>query len=388
MSAALSIDEIALKSETELIERVNSTLSRYKMLSKIYDSGSVLSITKKRGDPDNYLLWLLASHSPSSDHLLEAVDGSLAELEEFEAVSKFASKLKQYETEKVKSVLPELLVPRGFAEIGFDIQFEPSISGTRKNPDFKAIRGDVEIFVEITNLLEQEIERTNKVKAALWRRLRRVHERFVFRLRVPEDLKMSEVPQVASFVKATLRGIGSGLSPGSKYYFSRALGVQVVLTVEVPYPRDYGYLGGMLSSWASELQPSDIASKISKKTQQLPKDSKSMIFVSPNDPTMHRDEIEDALYGTPILSFDTNTGDFVGTRRDERRVFHESRNTRVSAVGFYTWSAFNKGMTTSEIIYHNPFAASPIDPSLLARKGVKQFVPQPAANDSVEMKSQ
>ena len=112
----------------------------------------------------------------------------------------------------------------------------------------------------------------------------------------------------------------------------------------------------------------------------------SIIVVSPTGPTMERDEIEDALYGTPVPYFDTNTGNFVGIRRDERRVFHETRNTRVSAVGYYKWSAFDNGMAITEIIYHNPFAAKPIDPSLLVRKGVKQFVPQPAANDSVEMK--
>jgi len=386
LSASLNVDELALKSESELTERVNATLSRYKMLCQIYDSGAVLSIVRKHEDPDNYLLWLLASHGSSADNIVEAVDGSLVALERFGAVSKFASKLKQHETVKVKSVLPELFVPRGFAELGFDIQFEPSILGTMKNPDFKASRGTVEIFVEITNLLEAEIERMNKVRVALRRRLRSVPERYVFRLRVPQDLEMSEVPQVVSFVRASLRSIGSGFSSGSKYYFSRVRGEQVVLTVQVASPRGYGHLGGMLSTRTSKLQPSEIASKISKKTQQLPKDSKSMIVVCPTDPTMERDEIEDALYGTPIPSFDTNTGDFVGTRRDERRVFRESRNTRVSAVGFYTWSAFNKGMITSEMIYHNPFAARPIDPSLLARKGVEQFVPQPAANDSVEMK--
>ena len=168
-------------------------------------------------------------------------------MEEFRAVEKFASKLKQYETAKVKSVLPEILVPRGFVELGFDIEFEPSILGTRKNPDFKAFRTGVEIFVEITNLVEEENERTNRVKGALWRRLRRVPERFVFGLRVPEDLEMSEIPQVVSFVRATLRGIGSGLSPGSKYYFSRVKGKQVVLTVDIASPRTYGYLGRCLA---------------------------------------------------------------------------------------------------------------------------------------------
>ncbi len=386
MSSSLNVDELALKPESELVGRVNATLLRYKMLNQIYDSGAVLSIVRKREDPDNYLLWLLASHSPSADHIVEAVEGSLVALGRFGAISKFASKLKQYQTAKVKSVLPELFVPRGFVERGFDIEFEPSILGTQKNPDFKASRGATEIFVEITNLIEAEIERMNRVRAALWRRLRRVPERYVFRLRVPQDLEMSEVPQVLSFVRASLRSIGSGFSPGSKYYFSRVRGAQVVLTVEVSSSRGQGHLGGMHSTWTSKLQPSDIASKISKKTQQLPRDSRSIIVVCPTDPTMERDEVEDALYGTPIPYFDTSTGNFAGTRRDERRVFHESRNTRVSAVGYYEWNAFDKDMVVTDIMYHNPFAANPIDPSLLVRKGVKQFVPQPAGSDSVEMK--
>jgi hypothetical protein len=63
----LELDEITLKSETELIERVNSTLSSHKMLSQIYDSGAILSMIRRRSDPDNYLLWLLGTQGLQAD---------------------------------------------------------------------------------------------------------------------------------------------------------------------------------------------------------------------------------------------------------------------------------------------------------------------------------
>ena len=86
--------------------------------------------------------------------------------------------------------------------------------------------------------------------------------------------------------------------------------------------------------------------------------------VEPGDQSIEVGDILEALYGGPLLHFDPRTGGLLDISRSEKRVFLNSRNTRMGAVYYHEWRSSGLGISTTEVVFHNPFATMPIQSSI------------------------
>lgn len=337
---------------------------------------------KKKEDPDNYLLWLLASHDLAAKNTVADLEDCLKTLEKYGAVNRFSSRLRQYQTVKLDSVLTELQIPRDFGKLGFKIELEPQVGGADGVPDFVA-SDHIAVFFEITHIFEEETERLNKVKLDLRRRLQRIDEPFVFSLTIPPDLGLSEVPPLVSDIREHLQKAQSKRGSRFQVKLTRR-GTSAKMTVHGTSSEEYGHLSAIVSG-GPKAGPGEISSKISKKVRQLPGNERGVIVVDTGGILVDREILQDALYGADVYHFDRRTARLVEVARSEKRVFLDGRNKRVCAVYCYHQYASDTGLSTVDVIFHNPFANKEIPADFFGKPGTRQFVPVIEDSDTIRM---
>ena len=137
----VTIFDLKEMDDEQLFSNIKTTLSTFPTLNTIYDQDFLVDLVKRRFHYDNYLLWMLVSGHSFAMLTWEAVSKYLNLLKDADAVSHFRDKLRHKGKRVFQSYLTELEMAGYYKEKGYDIELEPKISGSGKNPDFKAEQG-------------------------------------------------------------------------------------------------------------------------------------------------------------------------------------------------------------------------------------------------------
>lgn len=354
-------------SDDQLFALVEQKIGKFPILKKIYDKNTLDTIIKKRSNYDNYLLWLLASEETYALETWKEISKSLELLKDCNSIGHFKEKLKSTSKITLNNYLLELEFASFYKEKGFAIELEPKISTNGKNPDFKVITSDYDIFFEAKNLSDEEIKSLNNFNKQLMGVLGRVKEKLVFSINRDIDISVGEIPKIKRFVLQKLRENENLDSFPVKYYFPNGKQKKVELVIEGrPNGLQFGYLKMIGSSEAFEISNREkILGKIASKVSQLPKDGHNVIVVQRSDLFTNENRIMDALFGAETR--------FYSDRRIGDRVFSSNKNTRISAVIYFERQWVEEHFVKQKRVYHNPYANNPIPIEFFKDANVKQF---------------
>lgn len=374
----MRIYELKEKDDAELLTEIKGTLSAFPILREIYDEDFYLDLLKKKFCNDNYLLWLLASRTDYSRITWESISKCLNLLKEAESISHFRDKLRLTDERFFHCYQTELELAGYYKERGNDIELEPQISETNKNPDFKIKNEDIQIYFEIGNLFTDKLIEMQRLDSHLYGMFGKIEELFVFSISYqPNVLKIRHLKHLDGF----LRKIFAELDKKEKIFpFTCVFPNQKYPLAEVkiwgrPNKLKYGYLASVMSgAFGLPRGGINFRRKISKKISQLPKNASNVMVIELGHIYYDEEDLIDSLFGDE--SFVVNKEDFSAHAvRGREKIFSANKNTRLSAVLYYRKKFGKSGFHVWKTVFHNPFASNPIIPDFFEDNNVKQFVP-------------
>ena len=375
----VSIFDLKEMKDEQLLSNMEATLSTFPTLKAFYDQDFLAELVKKRFHYDNYLLWMLVSGHSFAMLTWKAVSKYLNLLKDADAISHFRDKLRHQGRRVFQSYLTELEMAGYCKERGYEIELEPQISGSKKNPDFKAERDDFRVFFEVKNLFMDELIQMDDLDVQIHGRFGKIKERFVFGISYkPSVLQIRHLKNLQTFISKNLVELDKCQEihfPFSLFFPDEKNPLAEVKIWGRPKRLDHGYLAGLVTGAFGLPQGSkNIRRKISKKISQLPKGEANVIVIELGHLFYNEVDILDALFGDEHLR--VNKKDFsTHVVREKERIFDAKKNTRLSAVIYYKKRFQNQSFLVSKTIFHNPFATRHIHPDFFADKDVKQLVP-------------
>lgn len=375
----VTIFDLKEMEDEELFSKIETTLSTFPILKTLYDQDFLADLVKRRFRFDNYLLWMLVSGHPFAMLTCEAVSKYLNLLKDVDAVSDFRDKLRYKGRRVFQSYLTELEMAGYYKERGYDIELEPQISESEKNPDFKAEQEDFRVLFEVRNIFMDELIQMDDLDVQIHGLFGKIDEPFVFDISYqPSVLQIRHLKTLQTFLKKKLAELNKSKEISFPLYLFFPDEKNILAEVKVwgrPKKLDHGYLAGLRTRVFLLPQGSkNIRRKISKKISQLPKGEANVIVVELGHLFYNEVDVLDALFGDEHLR--VNRKDFsTHVVRKGDRIFDSKKNTRLSAVMYYRKRFQNQNFLVHKIVFHNPFATKPIDPDFFVDKGVKQLVP-------------
>ena len=376
----VTIFDLKEMDDEQLFSNIKTTLSTFPTLNTIYDQDFLVDLVKRRFHYDNYLLWMLVSGHSFAMLTWEAVSKYLNLLKDADAVSHFRDKLRHKGKRVFQSYLTELEMAGYYKEKGYDIELEPKIFGSRKNPDFKAEQDDFRVFFEVRNIFMDELIRMDDLDLQIHGRFGKIRERFVFGISYqPSVLQIRHLKALEIFIKQKFTELNRIKEISFPLYLFFPDEKNAFVKVQVlgrPKRLEYGYLAILGTGTAIGLPPGgkSIRRKISKKISQLPKGEANVIVVELGHWFCNEIDVLDALFGDEQLRVNKkNFSTHVVRGRD--RTFDVKKNTRLSAVIYYKKKFQNQNFLVRKSVFHNPYATKPIHPDFFADKDVKQLVP-------------
>jgi len=371
------IDDETLLRETE------TRLSSFSTLRTLFDHEFIQNLVRRKHYFDNYLLWLLYSDSKYAILTLEGINKYLNLLRDSNALYHFREKLRHTSRRVFESYLTELEMAGYYKEKGYNIELEPKIPETKKNPDFKAEHDNLRVFFEVKNLFIEELLQMEKLDNQIQGLFDRMEEHYIlgisYKLGV---LRIKHLKALHNFVKRNLEELDrkdEANFPISVFFPEEKNALAEVKIFGRPKKLNYGYFAGIgPTAFGLPRGGINFRRKISGKISQLPRAEANVIVVEFGHLFYDEDDLLDALLGDLHLVVRTHVSkkDF-STRvvRTKDRIFAPRKNTRLSAVIHYKKKFINQAFLIKKTVIHNPFAVKRIKPSFFADKGVEQLVP-------------
>ena len=375
----VSIRDLLKLDEEQLLNLINASLKEYPILKSIYSDQFVKELVRMQFNPNNYLLWLLASRSEFASKQLEEMANALESLKEINVITKFQGKLTHTNRMIFESYLSELEFASYYKQKGYQIEVEPYIEGTLKGPDLKVKAENTEIFFEIENIFIQELMNIDRVDSEISTRLAVVEDPFVYFIyRFDMEMTQRDVETLVVFVKRSLRELRDKNDvrfPIILQFPDEKQRKAEIHIVGRPNKLKHGYLGGI--SWIHSGFPSssNIRRKISKKISQLPNKAANVLVIQLGHLFYDEEDILDALFGDLKLRINLKDNSSKPIRGKER-IFTPTKNTRLSAVIYYEKKFQNHNFNYRKVVFHNPYAKIPIGAKFFQDYNVKQFVPK------------
>lgn len=373
-----SIYDLKEKDDEELLSEIVVTLSNFPILKEIYDEGFCLNLVKKRFHYDNYLLWLLVSRSPFATLTWESINRCLNLLKDADSIPHFRDKLRHKNNIVFHSYQTELELAGYYKERSYEVELEPPISKTNKNPDFRVEKDEIRVFFEVGNLFIEELIEMEKLDTQIHGRFGNIKEHFVFSISYkPLVLKMKHLKPLQTFLQKKLVELDKGEEPSfplSLFFPDKKNTLAEVKVWRRPKKLKHGYLAGLLSgAFGLPHGGINIRRKISKKISQLPKGEANVIVVELGHLLYNEEDVLDALFGDEGLV--VNKEDFsTHVVRGKERIFDAKKNTRLSAVLYYKKKYREPNFQVWRTVFHNPYASNPISPDFFRDENVKQLV--------------
>ena len=375
-----SIYDLKEEDDEELLSKIEVTLSDFPILKALYDEDFCLNLVKKRFYYNNYLLWLLVSRNPFATLTWESISRCLNLLKDADAISHFREKLRHQCKSVFQSYLTELEMAGYYKERGCEIELEPQISGSKKNPDFKAEQNDFRVYFEVKNLFMDELIQMDDLDVQIHGRFGKIEEHFILGISYkPSVLKIEHLKSLQTFVKKKLAELNKARElsfPVSLFFPDKKNLLAEVKVWGRPNKLKHGYLASLGLGTAIGLPQGgkNIRRKISRKMSQLPKGEANVIVVELGHLFYDEIDVLDALFGDEKLR--VNRIDFsTHVERGRDKIFDVKKNTRLSAVIYYKRKFQNENFLFRRTVFHNPYATKPIHPDFFADKDVKQLVP-------------
>jgi len=386
----LNIFDLKSADEETLFELVWQTIKTFPILKEIYDEAFIQSLIKNRFYFNNYLLWLLSSKEPYTVSSWTEITRCLWILHECDVVTHFKDKLRSTDEHIFKSYQTELDYASYYKERGFNVELEPSLPNSGKNPEFVIASDELKVYFEAKNIFWEEMMKERALTTQIQGTLGKIDELYVFSIFFSPELSIGDIGSLRKLFFDSLKQLGANQPFPVKIHYRPAGKVLAEIVVHGrPNKLSYGYLGGIQRSEAFALPNSEwIRRKISKKVPQLPETEADVIVIEPGDFGISKDSMVDALYGDEEVVFTKNssTNDFSAKAHRKRNGFYQpNKNTRISAI-IFSDKKFreNAAVIRWKSVFHNPFAKKPLDRSLFDDKNVEQFMPI-ENGDSVKM---
>jgi len=375
----VSIRDLLELNEEQLLDFMNASLKQYPILKDIYSDQFVEELVRRQFNPNNYLLWLLASRNEFANKQLEEMANALESLQELGAITKFKGKLIHTNKMILESYLSELEFASYYKQKGYQVELEPSIEGTLRGPDLKVKTENVVIFFEIENIFIQELINIDRIDSEISFRLAVTEEPFVYIInRFETKMTQKDVETLVGFVKDNLRKLGNKDNvefPITLQFPDEKQRKAEIQIVGRPNKLKHGYLGGISWSYFGFPSSQNIRRKISKKISQLPKKAANVLVIQLGHLLYDEEDVLDALFGDLKLRINLKDSSSEPMREKEK-IFTYNKNTRLSAVIYYEKRFQNSSFDYRKVVFHNPYAKVPIDPNFFKDHNVKQFVPR------------
>lgn len=374
----ISIFDLEEMDDEELLSKIDTTLSTFPILKEIYDEDFLVDLVGKRFHYDNHLLWMLVCNHPQVTLIWETVSKYLHLLKDSDAISHFREKLRHRGERVFHSYLTELEMAGYYKEKGYEIELEPEILSSKKNPDFKVELDDFRVYFEIRNLFMDELMQMENLDVQIHGMFTRIDERFVFSIFYkPLRLQIKHLKRLQMFIKKSLAEANKTQNlhfPFTLFFPDKKNTLAEVEVWGRPKKFDHGYLAGLGTTFGIPQGSKNVRRKISKKISQLPKGEANVVVVEPGHLFYDVDYVVDALLGDVYISVNLKDHSTHAVRKGDR-IFDAKKNTRLSAVIYYEKKFQNQKFFARKTVFHNPFAAKPIGPDFFEDEGVKQLVP-------------
>jgi len=321
---------------------------------------------KYKYDPDNYLLWLLASCDHYALDTLKRIDSMLQNLVNECAIERFRVKLRSRNEVEFDSYLTELEFASRFKSRGFPVELEPC-SGV----DFKVTYKSLPVFFEAKYLFPEALRRHQRLSDEVTNRFSRIKEPFHVSLRALKTLKAKDIEELVSFVRTTLRTLrGTEQFPVSYWYpDERDAWAEISVVGRLTRPSCVCWLISVMRGVDSKT----IRSKLRSKANKLPRNQPTCIVLARGTIFSPRESVEDALFGDETCLVDLATHRHVWSRGGDR-FFRPKFNTSISAVCYYEMVGTSSDQSCLIDVYHNPYAKQPLPLELFGNCSVRQFV--------------
>jgi hypothetical protein len=373
----MRIFEMNEKEDDELLTEINVTLSNFPILMEIYDEDFCLNLIKKKTDCNNYLLWLLASRTDYAKTTWESISKCLELLKDADSISHFRDKLRHMKEMVFHSYQTELELAGYYKEKGYDVELEPQISGTNKNPDFKVENENIQIFFEIGNLFTDRLIQMQRLEDQLHERFHKIEDLFVFSIYYQSPpLRIRHLKPLGVFLRKKFAELDKkdNIEFPLTSFFPNQINHLAEVKIWEKSKREYGYLRSFMST-VPQLHSGgkNFRRKISKKISQLPKNASNVMVIELGHIHYSEEDLIDSLFGDErvVISKEDFSAKVV---RGKEKIFTAKKNTRLSAVLYYKKKFVESGFQVWKSVLYNPFASNPISPSFFEDKNVRQLV--------------
>jgi len=374
----LNIFELKEVEENVLLDLVYETLSKFPILKNIYSDGFLENLVKKRLHFDNYLLWLLTSKEPYTIITWEEISKWLNLLKDSDAIFHFGEKLRSTKQEVFQSYLTELEFAGYYKEQGYEIELEPEVASTGKNPEFKIESNGFRVFFEAKNIFWEEILAMNEIETQIQGTLGKIEQPYAFSIHYTSKFRIRDVQPLRDFMISKLKSINEDQAFPVRFLFPDEKEVLAKIVVfGRPKRLPYGYLGASGRLDAFEIPGAkEIRRKISKKVGQLPKEEANVLIIAPGQIFVDVDDIDYALYGDEkiLIHKDDWSTEVIRVRNG---TFSPNMNTRLSAVIFFKkkLNSMSQNSICNKLVFHNPFAKKKLSKTFFEDNNVRQFIP-------------
>lgn len=270
------------------------------------------------------------------------------------------------------SAFTELLVHRFLKQINADsIVIHPNIPGSEKKPDFKAVLGNQEVFIEVKNSIREDNPRIwdfydglNKSYSTTGYMLDLSFEgRFESPISVKKFIRFLEA-QLEEFDATSLVEAGGGHDETPTWVFDyREDKIHVRLIPCQDPQKVYDSPIGIISPYSASItdDAGTLRKSLKKKASRYGDlDAVYLIAVNFEEGFLGDIDIAQALFGTEIFAL-RGHGMEPDSQRKNDGLWAKNRNTRVSGVlvinGANPWSFWKK----EPVLWLNPWSSYPLD---------------------------
>jgi len=375
-----STSQIAATEDTLLIQAAKQRICFGSILREVYDDTFLKELVQNKRDADNLLLfWLVNDNdidSPTANKIFEEIERNLVLFRSSTNFNILKSKLRQWNSIPFESTITELEFAAEYHERGYRIELEPALPNKRKG-DFSAEKEEQKIYFEVKVVHKEASAKNQAAINELSSRCAKIDHPFLIgNIDVQETFQTNQSIAVAKFIEKKLKQLeASSDKLPTSFDYPDSDNPMITIDVNERLPNgEKGLVIGFTYGGGTTLKWTDIRKKIEGGVNQLHPNWPGVIIIQPQGLDYLKYDIENALFGD-LSVFVKKAIPF----RKGDRVFGKKKNTRLSAVIYYSKRLQDFGYSKKKTIYHNPFATKKLPRSIFEGENVTQF--NPSIND-------
>lgn len=367
---------------------MNSVLKSFQYLEHFFPADFIAALTE-----ESFLYRLLVDKKPRANILRQNVDDCLELAYRYDLVdADLEGKLKKGDWESWQAAINELKVAKYLEDIfGVNsLRWHPQGRKGRVG-EFEIVLGNVDkpIFVEIKTVFPRELERLERhITEKLCCYAEQVPVPFFLNVHIKEvgTSESFSGKKFKDFLRKELTKISAKDEKGEPLklpdYRDNVTGLHLEIeTIPVSLkPSQKTCHIGIIGGEARWLENKEyLEHSLRKAYEQLPKRGQPclVILCSSTAFPLDEDDMVDVLLGTLALHFYRLGSEPVTEPKPFRKLDgfpHPNQNRNLSAIGLYREKFMQTNVEKKLEIYHNPFAANPLNGSIFKGKGVRQLV--------------